>query len=98
MVGGQCHTLEMAFEELAIIIGQLLPRTARVEGMAQRCQDERLELGGGNAADQSGRLGLSLQHRLADVIAAAAALPLAAAWAPPGSRLPAQPPPPGPPP
>src|SRR5438270_837538 len=36
MVGGQCHTLEMALEEVAIIVGQPLPAAARVEVVAQR--------------------------------------------------------------
>ena len=53
----------MAFDKLAIIVGQLLPGTAGVEVMAQRRKDERLKLGGGNAADRSGRLGLSSAAR-----------------------------------
>src|SRR5262249_34679097 len=69
MVRGQCHTLEMTLEEVAIIAGQLLPGAARAQMAAQRRQDERLDLGGGNAADQSGRLRLLLQHSLGDVIA-----------------------------
>ena len=55
MVRGQCHTLEMTLEEVAIIAGQLLPGAARAQMAAQRRHDERLDLGGGNAADQSGR-------------------------------------------
>src|SRR5438128_915707 len=71
MVGGQCHTLEMTLEEVAIIVGQLLPGAARAKIAAQRRHDERLDLGGGNAADQSERRGLILQHSLGDVIAVA---------------------------
>src|SRR2546429_2063271 len=62
MVGGQCHTLEMALEEVAIIVGQPLPAAARVEVAAERRNDKRLNLGGGYAADQSGRRGLSLDR------------------------------------
>ena len=36
MVRGQCHTLEMALEEVAIIVGQLLPGAARAQVAAQR--------------------------------------------------------------
>ena len=71
----------MALEELEIIVGQLLPGAAGVEVVAQRRNDERLNLGGGNAADQSGRLGLSLQHGLGDVIAVAGAALVGMAWA-----------------
>src|SRR5260370_42521439 len=81
MVGGQCHTLEMALEEVAIIVGQPFPAAARVEMAAQRRNDERLDLGGGNAADQSGRRGLSLQHGLGDVIAVAGAALVGVSWA-----------------
>src|SRR5437660_6798451 len=73
MVGGQCHTLEMALEEVAIIVRQPLPAAARVEVVAERRNGKRLNLGGGYAADQSGRRGLSLQHGLGDVIAVAGA-------------------------
>jgi hypothetical protein len=55
MVGGQCHTLEMALEEVAIIVGQPLPAAARIEVVAERRHDERLDLGGGNAADDARR-------------------------------------------
>src|SRR5438874_967344 len=68
MVRGQCHTLEMALEEVAIIVGQLLPGAAGVQVGAQRRQDEGLDLGGGNA-DQSRWLEASLQYGLGDVIA-----------------------------
>ena len=81
MIRSQCHPLEMALEELKIIVGQLLPGVAGPEVAAQRRNDERLNLGGGNAADQSGRLGLSLQHRLRDVIAVADAALVGMAWA-----------------
>src|SRR5204863_5551944 len=81
MVRGQCHTLEMALEEVAIIVGQLLPGAARAQTAAQRRNDERLDLGGGYAADQSGRRGLSLQHRLGDVIAVAGAALVGVSWA-----------------
>src|SRR5215208_6759070 len=63
----------MALEEVTIIVGQPLPGAAGVEVVAQRRNDERLNLGGGNAADQSGRPALSLQHGLGDVIAVAGA-------------------------
>jgi hypothetical protein len=43
MVRAQCHTLEMALEELAIIVGQRLPGAAGVEVLAQRRNDEALE-------------------------------------------------------
>jgi hypothetical protein len=52
MVRGQCHTLEMALEEVTIIVGQLPGGAAGVEVVAQRRNDERLNLGGGSAADQ----------------------------------------------
>src|SRR5215467_1307917 len=81
MVRGQCHTLEMALDEVAIIVGQLLPGAARAQMAAQRRHDERLDLGGGNAADQSGRLGLILQHGLGDVIAVAGAALVGVGWA-----------------
>ena len=80
MVESQRHALEMALEEVTIIIGQL-PGAAGAEMVAQRRNDERLNLGGGNAADQSGRLGLSLQHDLGDVIAVAGAALVGMAWA-----------------
>src|SRR5262249_40593530 len=48
---------------------------------AQRRHDERLDLGGGNAADQSGRRGLILQHGLGDVIAVAGAALVGVGWA-----------------
>ena len=50
MVRGQCHTLEMTLDEVAIMVGQLLPGAARAQMAAQRRNDERLDLGGGNAA------------------------------------------------
>src|SRR5215475_7224909 len=81
MVRGQCHTLEMTLDEVAIIVGQLLPGAARAKMAAQRRHDERLDLGGGNAADQSGRRGLSLQHGLGDVIAVAGAALVGVGWA-----------------
>ena len=81
MVRSQCHALEMALEELEIIVGQLLPGAVGAEVVAQRRNDERLNLGGGNAAEQSGRLGLSLQHGLGDVIAVAGAALVGMAWA-----------------
>src|SRR2546427_6076769 len=81
MVGGQCHTLEMALEEAAINAGQPLPAAARVEVVAQRRNDKRLNLGGGYAADQSGRRGLSLQHGRGDVIAVAGAALVGVSWA-----------------
>src|SRR6187200_1530131 len=81
MIRSQCHTLEMAFEELKIIFGQLLPGGAGTEVVAQRRNDERFNLRGGNAGDQSGRLGLSLQQPLRDVIAVADAAFVGMAWA-----------------
>ena len=80
MVRGQCHALEMALEEVAIIVGQLLPGAARAQMAAQRRHDERLDLGGGNAADQSERRGLILQHGLGDVIAVAGAALVGMRW------------------
>ena len=71
----------MALEELEIIVGQLLPGAVGVEVVAQRRNDERLNFGGGNAGDQSGRLGLSLQHDLGDVIAVAGAALVGMGWA-----------------
>src|SRR5260370_10285582 len=68
MVRGQYHTLEMTLDDVAIIVGQPLPAATRVEMAAQCCDDERLDLGGGYATDQSGRRGLILQHGLPDVI------------------------------
>src|SRR5215472_11725641 len=81
MVRGQCHTLEMTIEEVAIIVGQLLPGAARAQMAAQRRHDKRLSLGGGYAADRSKRRGLSLQHRLGDVIAVAGAALVGVSWA-----------------
>src|SRR6516165_8994416 len=80
MVWGQCHTLEMALEEVAIIVGQLLPGAARAQMAAQRRHDERLNLCSGNAADQSAWLGLPLQHGLRDVIAVADATLVGMRW------------------
>src|SRR5262249_48343312 len=71
----------MTLDEVAIIVGQPLPAATRVEMAAQCCHDERLSLGGGYAADQSGRRGLSLQHRLGDVIAVAGAALVGGRWA-----------------
>src|SRR5258707_3670155 len=76
MVGGQCHTLEMALEEVAIIVGQPLPAAARVEVVAERRNGKRLNLGGGYAADQSERRGAFLQHRPGDRITVAGAPPV----------------------
>ena len=81
MVRGQCHPLEIALEEVAIIVGQLLPGAVRAQMAAQRRHDERLDLGGGNAADQSGRRGLILQHGLGDVIAVTDATLVGMGWA-----------------
>src|SRR4029077_4412739 len=81
MIRSQCHTLEMAFEEFKIIFGQLLPGGAGTEVVAQRRNDERFNLRGGNAGDQYGRVGLSLQHHLRDVIAVADATFVGMAWA-----------------
>src|SRR5436190_23785394 len=78
---GSMYTLEMALEEVAIIVGHPLPAAARVEVVAQRRNDERLNLGGGYAADQSGGRGLSLQHGLGDVIAVAGAALVGVSWA-----------------
>src|SRR5262252_3147723 len=71
----------MTLEEVAIIVGQLLPGAARAQMAAQRRHDERLDLGGGNAADRSGRLRLLLQHSLGDVIAVAGAALVGVGWA-----------------
>src|SRR5262249_29489464 len=57
------------------------PGAARAQMAAQRRHDERLDLGGGNAADQSGRLRLLLQHSLGDVIAVAGAALVGVGWA-----------------
>src|SRR5205823_13946393 len=80
-VRGQGHTLEMAFEELVIIVWQQRADAAGVEVVAQRHNDEHLDLGGGNAAHQSARLGLPLQHGLGDVIAVAEAALVGVGWA-----------------
>src|SRR6266498_4575422 len=61
----------MAFDKVAIIVGQRLAGTAGGEVIAERCNDERLKLGGGNAADRSWHLGFVLQQGLGDVIAVA---------------------------
>jgi hypothetical protein len=66
---------------VAIIVGQLMAGTARVKVVAERCNDERLDLGCGNAADQSGRRGLLLQYGLGDVIAVAGAALVRVGWA-----------------
>src|SRR6516164_5447917 len=81
MVRGQCHPPEIALEEVAIIVGQLLPGAVRAQMAAQRRHDERVDLGGGNAADQSGRRRLILQHSLGDVIAVAGAALVGVSWA-----------------
>src|SRR6516162_7398988 len=81
MVRGQCHTLEMTLEAVAIIVGQLLSGAARAQMAAQRRHDKRLSLGGGYAAEQSGRLGLILQHGLGDVIAVTGAALVGVGWA-----------------
>src|SRR5258708_28575137 len=73
MVGGQGHALDMALDKVAITIGQRRAGAACVEVIAQRGNDERLEVGGGNAADRSGRPRFLLQHGLGDVIAVARA-------------------------
>src|SRR2546423_12717365 len=80
MVGDQCHALEMALEEFKIVIGQLFPRAAGSELVAQRRNDECLALGGGTAADRSGRRGLPLQLRLGDVVAVAGAALIGVGW------------------
>src|SRR5262249_59732950 len=87
MVRGQCHTLEMALEEVAIIVGQLLTGAARAKMAAQRCNDERLDLGGGNAADQSERRGVILQHSLGGGITGAGAAPVCVGWGPAGGLI-----------
>src|SRR2546425_10466746 len=95
MVGGQCHTLEMALEEVAIIVGQPLPAATRVEVVAQRRNDKRLNLGGGYAADQSERRGVFLQHGLGDVIAVAGAALVWVGWGHAGAAMGKKAPPPG---
>src|SRR5262249_42253259 len=71
----------MALEELTIIVGQLFPGAAGCKRVAQRRNNERLNLGSGNTADQSGRLPLSLQYGLGDVIAVAGAALVGVGWA-----------------
>src|SRR6478609_8829168 len=73
MVRVQGHTLDMALEEVAISVGQLPPGAAGVKVIAQRCNNERLDLGSGNAADRAARPRMLLQHGLRDVIAVARA-------------------------
>ena len=73
VVRGQGHTLDMALEEVAISAAQLRPGAAGVKVIAQGCKNERLDLGGGNAADRAVRPRLLLQHGLGDVIAVARA-------------------------
>src|SRR5260221_398513 len=73
MVGGQCNSLDMALDKIAIIVGQRLAGAACVEVIAQRGNDERLEVGGGNAADRSGRPRFLLQHGWGDEMAVARA-------------------------
>jgi hypothetical protein len=48
---GQGHALEMAVDEVPIIIGQLLAGAACVEVIAKGAKNERLKLDCGNAAD-----------------------------------------------
>jgi hypothetical protein len=72
----------MALEEVAIIVGH----AARAQMAAQRRHDERLDLGGGNAADQSGWRRLILQHSLGDLIAVAEAAILSRTRSPISSR------------
>src|SRR5260221_9271969 len=73
MVGGQRNSLDMALDKVAITIGQWRAGAAGGEGIAQRRNDERLELGGGNAADRSGRVRVLLQHGLGELITVARA-------------------------
>src|SRR5260370_4300658 len=73
MVGGQRNSLDMALDKVAITIGQWRAGAAGGEVIAQRRNDERLELGGGNAADRSGRVRFLLPHGLGDVITVARA-------------------------
>src|SRR5215211_5200659 len=62
----------MVFDQLPLVVGTCLRRAAaRLQMIAERRNDERLDLGGRHAADRSGRLGLLLQHGLADVVAVA---------------------------
>src|SRR2546430_17562609 len=81
MVWSQRHTLEIPLKELAIIVGQLLRAAARIEVVAQCPNDQRLDLGRGNAADQSRWLGPSLQYGLGDVIAITDAALVGMGWA-----------------
>ena len=50
-VRGQRDTLDMMRDKVAIVVRQLLPGAARAEVIAERGEDERLDVGGGNAAD-----------------------------------------------
>src|SRR5829696_8070798 len=62
----------MVFDQLPLIVGKRLRLgAARLQMIAERRNDERLDLSGRHAADRSGRLGLLLQHGLADVVAVA---------------------------
>jgi len=54
LVRGQGRALKVAFDKVAITAGRLLPGTAGVEVMAQRCQDQRLKLGCGKRLGHPG--------------------------------------------
>src|SRR5215216_4811062 len=72
MLRGERDPLDMVFDQLPLIVGKRLRLgAARLQMIAERRNDERLDLGGRHAADRSGRLGLLLQHGLADVVAVA---------------------------
>src|SRR5256885_7436653 len=85
MVGGQCHTLEMALEEVAIIVGQPLPAAARVEVVAERRNGKRLNLSGGYAGDPTRRRGGFPPHGLGDGIKGGGGPPRWVGWGHSGS-------------
>src|SRR5260370_593954 len=57
MVRGQGHAREMTVDDVAIIVGQRLGGAASGEVIAQCSKNKPLELGGGNTADRSRRMG-----------------------------------------
>ena len=81
MVRSQCHALEMALEEVTIIIGQLLPAPLALRWLRSAATTSASISAAGTRLTDPGRLGLSLQHDLGDVIAVAGAALVGMAWA-----------------
>jgi hypothetical protein len=70
---GERHMLEMVFDQFSLIPDGLRVGAARLQVIAQRRHDERLDFSRRHAADQSGCLRVLLQHGLGDIVAIAGA-------------------------